>query len=603
MVPVVTLVPALCRSFIRSLRVGLGFLLTVLRIIWTPLDEILRGAPGRGSISGLELNMNSSLPYSLSLVPSALVMSIHLLSFLLGLPLNVYIIVLLFPRRGVMEASDVFSWNQAVSEIVFVLFGPVHTLCRLSYSLCIYELFGLLIGISSSSRCLFQSCVCLEWYLAVVHPVTFLRYKPLRYRVGCSVAVWMCSLAMGVIYSSMLLSLPFVVFAVVYLVALMVDGFCCVSILRRLREPGPGDMERDAGEMDAAKKKAFQVVSVNLLAFLLQNVPVSVAYGFQNVLSQYVFDEVAVFGLMTNTVAGLFQSVYALHRAEQNRRDLTMNSTLTTSTSLVFPALIISSHVLNFLLGLPLNVYIIVLLFPGRGGMDSADVFSWNQAISEIFFVLFGPFHALCVAKPNLCIYEPFGFFFGISSSSRCLFQSCVCLEWYLAVVHPVTFLRYKPLRYRVACSIAVWMCSLAMGVIYSCMLRNLPFVVFAVVHLIALVVDGFCCVSILRKLRNPGPRDMERDAGEMDTVKKKAFQVVSVNLLTFLLQNIPLPVAYGFQKVLSRYVFDVVSVFGMVTNTVTGLFQSAYSLYRAGKLPIIQSTSFTSCCFSSGRG
>ncbi|KAI4876721.1 hypothetical protein NFI96_000425 [Prochilodus magdalenae] len=262
--------------------------------------------------------MNSTLTTSTSRdlsVTSALVMSIYLLSLLLGLPLNVYIIVLLFPRRGVMEASDVFSWNQAVSEIVFVLFGPVHTLCSISFSLCIYELFGFLFGISSSSRCLFQSCVCLEWYLAVVHPVTFLRYKPLRYRVGCSIAVWMCSLAMGVIYSSMLLSLPFVVFAVIYLVALMVDGFCCVSILRKLREPGPGDMERDAGEMDAAKKKAFQVVSVNLLAFLLQNVPVSVAYGFQNVLSRYVFDVVVVFGLMTNTVAGLFQSVYALHRA------------------------------------------------------------------------------------------------------------------------------------------------------------------------------------------------------------------------------------------------------------------------------------------------
>jgi len=45
------LVPALCRSFIRSLHVVLGFLLTVLRIIFTPWDEILRGAPDRGRLS------------------------------------------------------------------------------------------------------------------------------------------------------------------------------------------------------------------------------------------------------------------------------------------------------------------------------------------------------------------------------------------------------------------------------------------------------------------------------------------------------------------------------------------------------------------------
>ncbi len=43
----VTLVPALCRSFTRSPRVVLGFLLTVLVIILTPWGEILREAPDR----------------------------------------------------------------------------------------------------------------------------------------------------------------------------------------------------------------------------------------------------------------------------------------------------------------------------------------------------------------------------------------------------------------------------------------------------------------------------------------------------------------------------------------------------------------------------
>ncbi len=47
----VTLVPALCRSFTRSPRVVLGFLLTVLVIILTPRREILRGAPDRGRLS------------------------------------------------------------------------------------------------------------------------------------------------------------------------------------------------------------------------------------------------------------------------------------------------------------------------------------------------------------------------------------------------------------------------------------------------------------------------------------------------------------------------------------------------------------------------
>ncbi len=51
MVAFVTLVSALCRSFTRSPRVVLGFLLTVLVIILTPRGEILRGAPDRGRLS------------------------------------------------------------------------------------------------------------------------------------------------------------------------------------------------------------------------------------------------------------------------------------------------------------------------------------------------------------------------------------------------------------------------------------------------------------------------------------------------------------------------------------------------------------------------
>ncbi len=51
MVAFVTLVPALYRSFTRSPRVFLGFLLTVLVVILIPRGEILRGAPDWGRLS------------------------------------------------------------------------------------------------------------------------------------------------------------------------------------------------------------------------------------------------------------------------------------------------------------------------------------------------------------------------------------------------------------------------------------------------------------------------------------------------------------------------------------------------------------------------
>ncbi|KAL6455734.1 hypothetical protein MHYP_G00355850 [Metynnis hypsauchen] len=287
---------------------------------------------------------------------------------------------------------------------------------------------------------------------------------------------------------------------------------------------------------------------------------------------------------------------------QKNIEDLKMNTTLTNSSSLDFlPIVITSIHVVNFFLSLSLNIYVIVLLFPCRGVMEASDVFSWNQAISDICFVLLGPFHSLCTISKNLCIFVALDFFFGVSLCSRCVFQSCTCLERYLAVVHPVTFLRYKPLRYRVACSITAWMFSLAIGVTCSCIDRDVYYTVFCYIFIIVLTVDIFCCVSILRKLRHPGPRDMGSDVGEMNAVKKKAFQVVSVNLLAFTFQTIPLCVAFVIQYNVPQNVFAGVAVTSLAVNIVTGLLQPVYVLHRAGKLPSIQSTPFSTCCIRSG--
>ncbi len=48
----------------------------------------------------------------------------------------------------------------------------------------------------------------------------------------------------------------------------------------------------------------------------------------------------------------------------------------------------------------------------------------------------------------------------GLSITGRPLFQCLICVECYLAVVHPVTFLKFKPLRYRICYSVIVLVAS-----------------------------------------------------------------------------------------------------------------------------------------------
>ncbi|KAG9277400.1 G-protein coupled receptor 35-like [Astyanax mexicanus] len=270
----------------------------------------------------------------------------------------------------------------------------------------------------------------------------------------------------------------------------------------------------------------------------------------------------------------------------------------------VSPIFILSVYSSNILLVLPLNIYVIVLLFPRRCVIEPSDIFSLNQAVVETFFMFLAPFHGLCSLSLHLCLFKPLGFLLATSMASRCTLQCFVCLERYLAVVHPVTFLRYKPARYRVACSVLTWIFSFAIGFTGMFTYPTLPYNVFAFMLALVLLIDMFCCASILKRLKHPGPRDMESDAGESNAAKKKAFQVVSINMLMFLIQKILTTIAFIIEQSLSEYAFGLPVMTGLAVNTVTGLFQPLYVLHRSGKLLSIQNACFptpsSTLCFRS---
>ncbi len=84
----------------------------------------------------------------------------------------------------------------------------------------------------------------------------------------------------------------------------------------------------------------------------------------------------------------------------------------------------------------------------------------------------------------------------------------------YLAVVHPVIFLKFKPLRYRVICCTAVWI--LTLGSCFCCMFTMVLFYnyvcFFFLQFFLFLSIQLFCFVAVLRALKLSGPGERERE-------------------------------------------------------------------------------------------
>lgn len=249
------------------------------------------------------------------------------------------------------------------------------------------------------------------------------------------------------------------------------------------------------------------------------------------------------------------------------------------------PGFIIFMHLINYLLGLPLNSYVIALLLRGRRSLDPCDVFVLNQAAAEIFFMLFAPFHILLSVTLETRYCPPVGFFLGIGMGVRATLQCLVCLERYVAVLHPVTFLKLRPLRYRVAACVATWTGGLAVGVLCMMAYPSMPYQVFGVIYFIYLSISAFCCVSILMALRHPGPGERNADRRTEDGAKKRAFQVVVMNLLTFLVQNTPIAVLFGILYTLPPTRFKMGTIVCLAINLTMSYAQPVFVLRKAGKI------------------
>lgn len=188
----------------------------------------------------------------------------------------------------------------------------------------------------------------------------------------------------------------------------------------------------------------------------------------------------------------------------------------------------------NLVLSLPLNGYVMWLILRGVGGTLASDFFPLNLAVSEILFSLCSVFYVFHFTLKSLFCFEVFMFALGFVFTARPLVQGCISVECYVGVVHPVLYLQYKSLGYKVACSSVGSLFVLASCLYCKYTYANPIYLYgFFIQNVAFFFVMVFCCLAVARALQHPGPGETFSPRGKANKPKRKAFKRIVLILIS----------------------------------------------------------------------
>lgn len=186
------------------------------------------------------------------------------------LPLSLLILCLGYwrwrqPRSSTKTChADIFTYHGVVMEL-FLVFGAMFTYYGDSAHLQLMTTGGILLTcVTYSGQGIFHLLTCVEHYVAVIHPVTYMGLNKVHgvkirnVSIGCT---WLMSFVWMWINSLFYPKLPTIPFLCILVILLAVMSFCSLSVLRVLSRTGPGDAVQDKEQINQSKERAFLTIS------------------------------------------------------------------------------------------------------------------------------------------------------------------------------------------------------------------------------------------------------------------------------------------------------------------------------------------------------
>ncbi|KAM9391589.1 uncharacterized protein KZ484_003107 [Pholidichthys leucotaenia] len=238
---------------------------------------------------------------------------------------------------------------------------------------------------------------------------------------------------------------------------------------------------------------------------------------------------------------------------------------------------------INLIVGIPANLFVIAFLIHNRKDSRTSDVFRGYLAVVDVSFGTIAPFSLL-----NRYIWQKkevrsvLNFQFGMKDASSPLLLSFICLDYYMAVLFPITFRQLKHFKYRLVLLMVVLCFSSAYSVARA--INQNTEVIFNTEIVAAFTWMVVCNVSILWALK----KSHSAGKDEMHPKKKKAFKTVLSILCITVFHYLPpvvlLPLKPHFSLVFKCYVHYIAFGFLNLSSTV----QPFVYLSRLEKIPFL---------------